>query len=352
MNLINPKHFLAHSHDPSIQLFTLKNKNGITTQITNYGGRIISLYTPDKNGQFDDIVLGYESLHDYIHKPEVYFGAIIGRYGNRIAKGTFTLNGEIYELHRNSEHGENHLHGGYDGFQDKIWTVESHDSNTLCLSYLSKEMEGGFPGTVKVIIEYVLSKENTLEIKFSARTDKTTILNLTHHSYFNLTGKKDKDIRTHHLKINADHFTPIDQFMIPNGNITTVENTPFDFTSIKPILKHIQDPNPQIQIAKGYDHNMVLNEQGLKSAAYVVEIDSCRTLEVFTTEPGLQLYTGNHLQNIKGKHGNIYSPYTGFCLEPQHFPNSPNEPNFKTPILESEETYTSTILYKFGIKDS
>jgi aldose 1-epimerase len=327
-----------------VDLYTLTNANGMIVKITNYGGIVTSLQVPDKNGQLDDVVLGFDSLDKYLG-GHPYFGALIGRYGNRIAKGKFTLNGTEYKLATNN--GENHLHGGIQGFDKVIWNgeiIKKENEVGIKLSYLSKDGEEGYPGNLSVVVIYTLTNNNELKISYEAETDKPTPVNLTHHSYFNLKGAGNGDILGHLLTFDADRFTPVDEGLIPTGELKSVKDTPMDFTVPKAIGERIS------QVKGGYDHNYVLNgwDGSLKRAAKVVEPLSGRVMEVWTTEPGLQFYSGNFLDGtITGKNGKVYDKHYGFCLETQHFPDSPNKPQFPSTILEPGEKYTQTTVYRF-----
>jgi aldose 1-epimerase len=328
----------------AVDLYTLTNDSGMVVKITNYGGIVTSLTVPDKNGKFDDVVLGFDSLDQYL-EGHPYFGALVGRYGNRIAKGKFTLNGTEYKLAANN--GENHLHGGIKGFDKVVWNAEivkQENEVGVKLSYLSKDGEEGYPGNLSVVVTYTLTKNNELKINYEAETDKPTPVNLTHHSYFNLKGAGNGDILGHLLTIDADRFTPVDEGLIPTGELKSVKDTPMDFTVPKAIGERIN------QVKGGYDHNYVLNgwDGSLRLAAKVVEPLSGREMEVWTTEPGLQFYTGNFLDGtITGKNGKVYNKHYGFCLETQHFPDSPNKPGFPSTILELGEKYTHKTIYKF-----
>jgi len=335
------------------RLFTLQNENGVATQITNYGGRVVNLWVPDKNGKFDDIVLGHESIEKYINSNEIYFGALIGRYGNRIDKGLFYLNDTVYQLEKN-DNGKNNLHGGLKGFHNVVWDVEQPDAQTLVLNYISRDMEEGFPGKFEVEVIYKLTDENELRIEYAASVDKPSPVNLTHHSFFNLNGAGSGTINDHILQINADNYTPVDAELIPTGEILTVKGTPMDFTEPKPIGKHLSENFSQLELGKGYDHNWVLNQagEGLTFAAKVIEPESGRTLEVYTNEPGIQFYGGNFLDGSDtGKEGKVYDHRSAFCLETQHFPDSPNQPGFPSVILNPGEEYKSVCVYKFGVEE-
>lgn len=336
----------------TVFIYTLRNRSGLEIKITNYGGALVSLRTPDRRGRMADIVLGYEDPGGYV-ADKSYFGGLIGRYANRIAQGKFTLNGIEYQLSKNN--GVNHLHGGTRGFNHAVWQareVARTDGVALELTYLSKDGEEGYPGNLAVTATYVLTDANELRIEYAASTDKETVVNLTHHSYFNLAGAGAGDILLHELKINADRFTPVDDTLIPTGEIKTVRGTPFDFTSAIAIGSRITQADQQLVRGKGYDHNFVLNKKGheLSLAASVYEPSSGRALEMWTTEPGMQLYTGNFLDGVRGKSGKIYNLHGGFCLEAQHFPDSPNQPKFPSTVLKPGEHYSQTTVYRFTVR--
>ncbi|MDT0677900.1 aldose epimerase family protein [Autumnicola musiva] len=350
---LDPKNFQQEINDKYINLFTLKNDNGLEAVFTNYGQRLVSLYVPDSKGNFDDVVLGFGSLQQYRKAKEKFFGATIGRYGNRIANGQFKLDDSIYQLAKNN--GENHLHGGNKGFESVVWNARQISDYKLEFTRTSPDGEEGYPGNLKVKVHYELTNENELKINYYATTDKPTPVNLTHHSFFNLSGAGNGSINNHKLMINADAFTPIDEGLIPTGELKKVTNTPFDFRELKSIGKDLDTTaNEQLRRAKGYDHNFVLNNKSLGSneiilAARVVEPMSGRTMEVFTNEPGLQFYGGNFLNGkTKGKSGKPYDFRGAFCLETQHFPDSPNQDNFPSTILKPDEEYRSVCIYKFG----
>ncbi len=335
-----------------VDLYTLTNSKGSRAKITNYGAIVVSLSIPDKNGKFDDVVLGYETLADY-ENGTYYFGGIVGRYANRIAKGKFTLDGKKYKLAVNN--GENHLHGGIKNFETKVWNAQSstaEEGAKLELTYFSKNGEEGYPGNLSVKAVYTLTENNELKIEYSAATDQDTIINLTNHSYFNLSGAGSGTILNHLMQINADKFTPTDKGSIPTGKLRSVKDTPFDFTTPNVIGDRIGQTDEQIKFGSGYDHNWVLNGQNntLKLAAIVSEPNTGRVLEVLTTEPGIQFYTGNFLNGEKGKNGKSYQKRDGFCLETQHFPDSPNRPAFPTTVLKANQKYTQTTVYKFSIR--
>lgn len=350
VKLIEHEKFSTKINGNQVELFTLKNNHGITTQITNYGGRVVSLWVPDKNGNFEDIVLGYETIEGYLESNEIYFGALIGRYGNRVAKGEFTLKDSTYVLATNND--TNHLHGGNKGFNNVVWNAQQISNSELELTYLSKDGEEGYPGNLDVKVIYKLTDNNELKISYTATTDKATPINLTHHSFFNLHGAGKGSINDHLLQINASHYTPILEGLIPTGEVVKVKNTPFDFTKPTKIGKHVNDNTEQIKNGFGYDHNFVLDGLGLKMAAKIEDPVSGRIMEVITDEPGLQFYGGNFLNGKDIGKGNLpYKYRTAFCLETQHFPDSPNQANFPSTILNVEETYTSTCIYKFNIKN-
>jgi aldose 1-epimerase len=335
----------------AVDLYTLTNANGVEVTIMTYGGTVVSLKVPDRTGKLTDVVLGYESLEGYL-KNSPYFGCIVGRYGNRIAKGAFSLNGHQYTLPKND--GENTLHGGIKAFDKVVWKASEVQSKTgvgLSLGYTSKDGEEGFPGNLSVSIVYTLTNKNELKIDYSATTDKTTVINLTHHSYFNLAG--EGSILNHEMMINADRFTPVDSGLIPTGELRSVKGGPLDFTKPARIGARIDEQNEQLVLGRGYDHNWVLNNNTgrLAIAARAYEPASGRVMEVYTTEPGLQFYTGNFLDgSITGKGGQVYNKRYGFCLETQHFPDSPNKQSFPSTVLKPGRTYRSTTVYKFSVK--
>jgi len=352
---LKPSDFEKQVDGKQTKFYTLTNANGIEITFTNFGQRLISLYVPDKNGNFDDIVLGPDNLDGFIAPGGAFFGAVVGRYGNRIGKGEFELRGTKYTLAKNNN--GNHLHGGTKGFNAVVWDVDQHSENSIVFSRTSPDMEEGYPGNLKVIVSYRLNDDNKLKIDYQATTDKTTVVNLTHHSFFNLAGEASGSITDHIAMINADAFTPVDEGLIPTGEIRKVEGTPFDFRSPKPIGQDIDSDNEQIKFGKGYDHNFVLNaeptdEDRLALAAKVTDPKSGRTLEVFTNEPGVQFYTGNFMDgSYTGKAGKPYEFRGTFCLETQHFPDSPNKPDFPSTVLEPGEIYNSSCTYKFGIAE-
>ena len=332
-------------------IYTLTNANGCEARITNYGGIVVSLKVPDKTGKLADVVLGYETLDKYIEKTP-YFGALVGRYGNRIGKGKFTLDGKEYTLAVNN--GPNHLHGGIVGFDKAVWRakeIRKPEGVGLELTYLSKDGEEGYPGNLSVTVRYLWTNDNELRIDYAAATDQPTVVNLTNHSYFNLACKGD--ILGHELMIDADKFTPVDEGLIPTGELRSVAGTPMDFRKGTAIGARIERRDEQLKLGLGYDHNWVLNryDGSLRMVARVYEPTTGRVLEVHTTQPGVQFYCGNFLDGtITGKYGRVYQKRNGLCLETQHFPDSPNKPNFPSTVLKPGEKYVSTTIYKFTTK--
>jgi aldose 1-epimerase len=337
-----------------VALYRLRNARGAEATITNYGGILVSLKMPDRNGKFDDVVLGLGDFVSYVTKNNPYLGALIGRYGNRIAKGRFTLNGVEYKLAVNN--GENHLHGGIKGFDKVVWTgrqIKTKAGPAVVLTYLSKDGEEGYPGNLNVRVVYTLTNNNELKIDYSATTDKDTVTNLTHHSYFNLAGEGNGDILNHLVTINADRFVPTDAGSIPTGELRNVAGTPFDFRKATAIGARINQDDEQLKFGNGYDHTWVIDGMpgSLRLAATAYEQTSGRVMQVWTTEPGMQFYTGNFLDGtLTGKSGKVYSRRTGFCFETQHYPDSPNQPSFPTTTLKKGATYKSTTIYRFSTK--
>ena len=349
------KSFYGKTKDnKKVDLYSFKNENGMQVDIINYGGIITSLKVPDKNGEAEDIVLGYNKLEDYINENP-YFGSIIGRYGNRIAKGKFNLNGNQYTLATNND--ENHLHGGNIGFDKVIWEAETKinsNSSSLILKYLSRDMEEGYPGNLYTTVTYKITNDNSVEIKYEAQTDKTTVINLTQHSYFNLSGDFNQSILNHKVKINANQFLPVNKSLIPTGNKLNVSMTPFDFRNYKEIKKDINADDLQLNYGNGYDHCWVLNDykNGYRLVASAFHEESGRLMEVYSDQPGLQFYTGNFLDgSLPQKEEGFYNFRSGFCMETQHFPNSPNQPDFPSVTLNPNEKYNSKTTYKFKIKE-
>lgn len=340
------KDLLGEVDGREIDIYTLTNSNGVRARIMNYGAILFSLEVPDRDGDIEDVTLGYATLDEYV-KNRKYFGATIGRYGNRIAKGKFTLDGKEYTLATNN--GENHLHGGIKGFNKVVWDseiVRSNDSIGVKLTYLSTDGEEGYPGNLTTTVIYTLTDENELRIDYEAQTDKSTPVNLTHHSFWNLAGNSKRDILGHELMLNADRYLPVDSGLIPTGEIRAVKDSPMDFTKAMPIGSRIG------MVPGGYDHNYVLNCQThrkeLLLAARAYEPDSGRVMEVYTTEPGIQFYSGNFFDGtITGKDDKVYDKHDAFCLETQHFPDSPNQSDFPSTILGPGQTYKHVCVYKF-----
>lgn len=335
--------------DKKTDLYILKNAKGMEVAITNFGGRVVSIIVPDKEGKLTDVVEGFDSVDGYKNAPGPYYGAIIGRYGNRIAKGKFSLEGEEYSLFINNN--PNTLHGGKVGFDMKVWDAKQIDSTTLELTYLSKDMEEGFPGNLHTKVVYTLTNENGLKIDYTATTDKTTIVNLTNHTYFNLNGAYGGTILNHKAQIFADVYTPIDQTSIPTGVIAPVKGTPFDFTQSAEIGSRIKDKDEQLINGRGYDHNYVLNKPSLSTpVAIVIGDKSGIQLQVFTEEPGMQFYTGNFMNGQNTMKYGIKDNYrTAFAMETEHFPDSPNESKFPSVTLKPGQVYKTTTEYKFGV---
>ena len=348
------KAFGTTSDGKAADLYVLTNKNGMEVSITNYGGIVTSIKVPDRSGKMADVVLGYDALDGYV-ADKVYFGALVGRYCNRIGHAEFSIDGTKYTLAKNN--GDNTLHGGIKGFNKALWDakdVSKRDEPALELTYLSKDGEEGFPGNLKVTVVFTLTGKNELKIDYSATTDKKTVVNLTNHSYFNLAGQGSGDILKTVLRIEADKITPVDSGLIPTGDLKSVQGTPFDFRKPTAIGERINADDEQLKLGKGYDHNFVLiknKPNGLTLAARAEEPTSGRVLEVWTTEPGTQLYTGNFLDgSIHGKGGVAYTQRSAFCLETQHFPDSPNHPKFPSTLLAPGQRYHTTTIYKFSSK--
>ncbi len=345
--MINEERFTSNVNGKATALYTLRNSNGLVTQITNFGAHIVSLFVPDKDGDFADVVLGLDNIEDYVSGNGPYMGAICGRSANRIANGTFELEGEVYQLAVNN--GPNHLHGGMTGFNKVVWDAEKVSSNQLILSYLSKDGEEHYPGNLKVQVVYTLTEKDELIVEYQATTDKTTLVNLASHSYFNLEGEGSGKILDHELTIHADFFTPIDDTSIPTGEILRVKGTPMDFTTQKAIGKDLFMENEQLKNGAGYDHNWVLKNRsgvlGLAATAYAPL--SGRVMEVFTTQPGVQFYSSNWMENEKGKHGKVYNKHEGFCLETQHFPDAINHPYFPSSVLKPGQVYRHSCIHRF-----
>ena len=335
-----------------VELYVLTNKGGAEASITNYGGAVVSLKMPDRNGKLADIVLGYDNADGYVNDKS-YFGALVGRYGNRIGHAQFVLDGKTYTLAKNDH--DNSLHGGIKGFNKALWTAKilpAKDGQSVELSYLSKDGEEGFPGNLKVSVIYTLTDTNALRIVYTATTDKKTVVNLTNHAYFNLAGQGSGDILSHLLTIQADQFTPVDVGLIPTGELRDVMDTPFDFRKPTAIGARIDQADEQLKLGGGYDHNFVLRmpmDRGEYLAARALEPASGRVMEVWTTEPGIQFYTGNFLDGkTVGKGGIAYPKRSAFCLETQHFPDSPNQPKFPSVVLNPGARYHTITTYKFS----
>ena len=336
----------------AVELYTLTNTQGMEVRVITYGGIIVSLKTPDKKGHFADIALGFDDLASYLSRSP-FFGALVGRYGNRIGNAKFTLDGKEYTLAKNN--GPNSLHGGVKGFDKVVWAAQPFQKSGevgLVLKYTSADGEEGYPGTLHVTVTYTLNDQNEFSIHYQATTDKDTPINLTNHTYFNLSGEGSGNILGVEMMLNADHFTPVDATLIPTGKVESVKGTPFDFTKPTAIGARIDNKNEQLTFGAGYDHNFVINRQGpgLALAARAYDPASGRVLEVDTTEPAVQFYTGNHMTKMAGKHGHTYDKRSAFCLETQHYPDSPNQPNFPSTILKPGQTYNTTTVWKFSTR--
>ncbi|MDW7692056.1 aldose epimerase family protein [Flammeovirgaceae bacterium SG7u.111] len=337
-----------------VDLYTLENANGMVVKVTNYGGIITSILTPDKSGEFGEITLGFDSVADY-ENYSPYFGALIGRYGNRIANGKFSLDGVDYELVQNN--GKNHLHGGTKGFDKVVWAAEefkTEEGAGLTLTYLSKDMEEGYPGNLNVEVLYFLTNSDELEVTYKATTDKKTIVNLTQHAYFNFTDNAKTDILDHEVMIASDKLVPVDETLIPTGELTSVEGTPFDFNIPIKIGEKIEEENEQLKYGLGYDHCFVLKKEkqdSLELAATVYDPESGRFMELYTTEPAIQFYSGNFLDgSFVGRGGVSYNFRDALCLEPEHYPDSPNQSDFPSTVLNPGEEYYTKTVYSFSVK--
>jgi aldose 1-epimerase len=339
----------------AVELYTLSNVNGVKISAATYGCIITELQVPDQNGAFDDVVLGFETLDDYL-AGHPYLGAVVGRYSNRIAAGRFVLDGVEYRLATNN--GPNHLHGGVRGFDKVIWQgqgLADDQGAGVTFTYTSRDGEEGYPGTMAIRVTYRLTDSNELICGYHATADRATHVNLTQHSYFNLAGRDARDILGHEMMINADHFTPVDSTLIPTGELRDVSGTPLDFRKPTRIGSRIDKDEEQLKLANGYDHNYVLSrpDDSLVLAARVHEPVTGRVMEVYTSEPGVQLYTGNFLDGrITGKGGGMYGKHQGFCLETQHFPDSPNQPHFPSTVLRPDDSYTSQTIFRFGLAEN
>lgn len=347
---LDPSKFETTVDGKAVKLYVLKNKAGMEVCATNYGGRIVSVMVPDRNNQWRDVVLGHDSIADYIH-IDGNFGALIGRYGNRINQGRFTLDGVEYQLPQNNY--GHCLHGGPKGFHHSVWNATQPNDTTLELTLHSSDGEAGFPGNLDVKVVYTLTSDNALRLQYTATTDKPTVVNLTNHSYFNLSGNAANDVLNDTVQFDADAFTPIDSTFMTWGEIRPVEGTPFDFRAGKTVGQDIEADDEQLKNGLGYDHNMVLNTGGdlSKEACRISDPTSGIVLRVYTTEPGIQFYTGNFLDGkVKGKGGIAYPRRGAICVETQHFPDSPNQPNYPSVVLRPGETYSSTCIYKFSVE--
>jgi aldose 1-epimerase len=334
----------------AIELFTLTNSRGVEIRAMTYGAIILSLRVPDRAGTLDDVVLGYDTAMDYVRNNSPHFGAVVGRYANRIARAHFTLDGQTFTLAANN--GPNHLHGGLKGFDNVVWRGEAVP-NGVAFTYVSADGEEGYPGRLQVRVTYTLTDRNELAVEYQATTDKPTVVNLSQHTYFNLAGQATRDVLDHRLQLDADRYTPVDATLIPTGELAPVAGTPFDFRQPATIGARIDAEHPQIVNGRGYDHNFVLNGQNgqLHHAARVVEPSTGRTLDVATTEPGLQFYSGNFLDGtITGKQGRVYRKRFGFCLETQHYPDSPNQPAFPSTVLRPGATFASRTVFTFAVE--
>lgn len=351
---LDPKDFQTTIDDKKTDLYSLVNEQGMNVAITNYGARLVGLFVPDRDGKFEDIILGFNRIDDYLKAHEAYFGATIGRCANRIAGASFQLEDQTYTLAANT--GDDHLHGGPGGFHNVVWEATVLNQQSVQFTYCSVDMEEGYPGTLQVQLIYTLTDDNQLKIDYTATTDKKTVVNMTNHAYFNLKGAGNGRITQHELMVNADQFTPMGASLIPTGAIKNVDGTPFDFRQFKPIEQDLDQPNEQLERGGGYDHNFVLNKpsgcsMGLAAQAY--EPESGRLMEVFTTEPGMQLYTGNSLDGWDtGKEGVSYQARSAFCLETQCYPNAINEPNFPSVILSPDEIHHSQSVYAFSVREA
>lgn len=349
--VLETKNFDTIMDGKKVGLYWIESQ-GIKAAFTNYGGRLIGLWVADKNGKQTDVVVGMNSARGFKTSTEPYFGATIGRVGNRIAKGQFTLEGKQYQIPINN--GKNALHGGKKGFQDVVWDVNKTSENTLVFTYISKDGEQGFPGNLNVKVTYTLEADKTLKMEYQATTDKTTLVNLTNHAFFNLNGEGSGSILNHELQIYANQFTPVDEGLIPTGELKTVKNTPFDFTSKHTIGQRIETQDEQLKFGKGYDHNYVLNgtkKNGLNQAATISGDKTGITLDIYTEEPGLQFYSGNFMQGKNTfKSGAKDDFRTAFALETQHFPDAPNQPKFAPIVLKAAQKYHTVSLYQFSVK--
>jgi aldose 1-epimerase len=348
---IDPANFAKEVDGKKVELFTIKNANGVFAQITTFGGRIVNLFVPDANGELKDVVLGYSTIDGYLSSSTPNFGAAIGRYGNRIGNAKFTLNDSTYQLDAND--GRNCLHGGSKGYYNVVFDGKQLSDSSMEITYLSKDGEMGFPGNLQVRIVYTMTADNAVKIEYFAETDAPTVCNLTNHAYFNLSGDMSTSINDHILQINADKYTAVDNFLIPTGVLAPVDSTPMDFRTPTAIGARIDADFEQLKIGRGYDHNWVINpaSEGLNYAVSVTSPVSKINMKIYTNEPGIQFYGGNFLNGMDhGKNGVTYNHRSAFCLETQHFPDSPNKPEFPTTVLNPGEKYYSICIYKFGIE--
>lgn len=353
VRLLDPDNFTKLIGEKQVSLYTLESGKGLYMQVTNWGGRVVSLWTPDRNGNYDDIVSGYENIDRYLNNTgERFLGAVVGRYANRIANGQFILDKDTFRLPRN-DNGQT-LHGGTNGLDCIVWDIEKISKNEIVFSYISPDGEEGFPGTVKIFMCYTLTPENEFKITYQATTDKPTIINLSHHSFFNLKGEGSGTITDHLLTIHANNFTPINEYLIPTGEIMPVEGTPFDFRSPTMMGERIKSNDQQLKNGAGYDHNWVIKTiytEEIKHVASVYEPVSGRTLDIWSDQPGIQFYSGNFFKGeYTGKYGKPLKYRESFALETQKFPDSPNHPQFPSTRLNPDETYTQTCIYKFNVK--
>ncbi|MEX0883525.1 MAG: aldose epimerase family protein [Cyclobacteriaceae bacterium] len=350
---MDPTKFEKSLEGGEVKLYHLHNENGMEMTVTNYGARVVELFAPDKEGNFEDVVLGYDNLDDYINHPGSYYGAPIGRYGNRIAGANFPLDGQEYELEANN--GPNNLHGWPGGYHIVVWDVLEATDQKLAMKYVSEDGHGGFPGNLTVYMNYFLTDDNEFKITYEAETDQPTIVNLTHHSFFNLNGHGEGDVLNHMLELNADHFTPVNEVLIPLGEIAPVKGTPMDFREPHLIGERIDNDYEQLQIGGGYDHNWVINRENESTATILAATvwvpENGRKMEVFTDQPGVQVYTGNFMDGTSpSKDGKTYEKRGAICLETQHFPDSPNQSQFPSVTLRPGEKYEHVCIYKFSVE--
>jgi aldose 1-epimerase len=348
---VSPEDFDSTINGKQTSLFTLENENGVILRLTNFGASMVQVITPDKNGEFEDVILGYDNVEGYVN-DEMSLGCIVGRYANRIARGTFMLDGKEYNLSINN--GLNSLHGGPGGIHSQVWDAEEID-NGVKFTVVSPHMEEGYPGELRVSVSYTLNDDNEIILDYIATTSEPTHLNLTNHTYWNLNGEAEADILDHELMVNADFITPVDTTLIPTGEFMKVEETPFDFRNFERIGTRIDNAHPQLMAGGGYDHNFVLDRQTeneLEKAAALYSSESGRLLEVLTTEPGIQVYSGNFMDGtVAGKNNKTYAYRHAIALETQHFPDSPNQPDFPTTLLKPGEEYIQKTVFRVGVKD-